>query len=156
VGEGEIKNVNLLGESLSVLGVLDQVQLPLEPKTQFSSTQGTFRVDAGRIGLNHLSMDNPLFNLLGKGDVSLDGAYRIIGEMRLAESITQQIRKTAAGSLLPAREGRLGIPIEIAGSPGNVRLAVREEALKETAAGQLRERLSERLEKEGLGGLLRR
>lgn len=156
VGEGEIKNVNLLGESLSVLRLLDQVQLPLEPKTQFSSAKGAFQVDAGRIDLSDLSMENPLFDLSGKGDISVDGAYRIIGEMKLAESITQQIRKTPAGSLLPVREGKLDVPIEIAGRPGNVRLAVREEALKETTAKQLRKRLSERLEKEGLGGLLPR
>jgi uncharacterized protein involved in outer membrane biogenesis len=156
VGEGEIKNVNLLGESLSVLRLLDQVQLPLEPKTQFSSAKGSFQVNAGRIELRDLSMDNPLFDLLGKGDISVDGAYRIVGEMKLAESITQKIRKTPVGSLLPVREGRLEVPVEIAGSSGNVRLAVREEALKETTAEQLKKRLSERLEKEGLGGLLRR
>lgn len=156
VGEGEIKNVNLLGESLSVLRVLDQVQLPLEPRTQFSSAKGAFQVNAGRIGISNLSMDNPLFDLLGRGEVRLEGAYRIMGEMRLAESITQQIRKTPAGSLLPVRDGKLEVPIEIAGEGQNVRLAIREEVLKETAAEQLRERLSERLEKEGLGGLLQR
>ncbi len=156
VGEGEIKNVNLLGESLSVLRVLDQVQLPLEPRTQFSSAKGAFQVNAGRIGISNLSMDNPLFDLLGRGEVRLEGAYRIMGEMRLAESITQQIRKTPAGSLLPVRDGKLEVPIEISGEGQNVRLAIREEVLKETAAEQLRERLSERLEKEGLGGLLQR
>lgn len=156
VGEGEIKNVNLLGESLSVLRVLDQVQLPLEPRTQFSSAKGAFQVNAGRIGISNLSMDNPLFDLLGRGEVRLEGAYRIMGEMRLAESITQQIRKTPTGSLLPVRDGKLEVPIEIAGEGQNVRLAIREEVLKETAAEQLRERLSERLEKEGLGGLLQR
>lgn len=156
VGEGEIKNVNLLGESLSVLRVLDQVQLPLEPRTQFSSAKGAFQVNAGRIGISNLSMDNPLFDLLGRGEVRLEGAYRIMGEMRLTESITQQIRKTPTGSLLPVRDGKLEVPIEIAGEGQNVRLAIREEVLKETAAEQLRERLSERLEKEGLGGLLQR
>lgn len=156
VGKGEIKNVNLLGESLSVLRVLDQVQLPLEPKTSFSSAKGTFQVDAGRIGLSNLSMDNPLFDLLGKGEVNLGGAYRIIGELRLAESITQQVRKTPAGSLLPLKDGRLEVPIEIAGEAQNARLAIREEGLKQATAEKLRERLSEKLEKEGLGGLLKR
>jgi uncharacterized protein involved in outer membrane biogenesis len=156
VGEGEIKNVNLLGESLSILRVLDQVQLSLEPKTQFSSAKGAFKIDAGRIGVSNLSMDNPLFDLIGKGEIGLEGAYRIIGEMRLAESVTQQIRKTPAGALLPVQEGRLEVPIEIAGEAQNVRLAIREEALKEATAEQLRKGLSERLEKEGLGGLLKR
>lgn len=156
VGEGEIKNVNLLGESLSILKALDQVQLPLEPRTRFSSVKGAFQVEAGRIGLSNLSMNNPLFNLVGKGEVRLDGAYDIIGQMKLTESLTRQIRSTPAGSLLPVREGRMEIPIQIAGTAPNVRLAVREEALKETAAEQLRKRLSGRLDKEGFGGLLKR
>lgn len=156
VGEGEIKNVNLLGKSLSVLQVLDRVQLPAEPNTRFSSAKGTFRIDAGRIGLNDLSMNSPLFDLLGKGEVGLDGAYRLLGEMKLAESITREVRATPAGALLPVREGRLDVPIEIAGSGQNARLAIREEALKETAAEQLRKQLSKRLEKEGLGGFLKR
>lgn len=158
VGEGEIKNVNLLKESFSVLQALDQVQLPPEPSTRFSSAKGALRIDAGRIELSNLSMDNPLFDLLGKGEVKLDGAYRIIGEMRLAESITRQVRASSVGALLPMRAGKAEVPIEIAGTPQNIRLAVREEALKE-AAEQLRRRLSEKLEKEGkegLGGLLRR
>lgn len=156
VGEGEIRNVSLLGESLSVLQLLDRVESPLEPSTRFSSAQGGLQIDAGRIGLSDFSMDNPLFDLLGRGEISLDGVYRIIGEMRLAESITQQIRASPVGSLLPVRNGQLEIPIEIAGTAQEVRLAVREEALRETAAEQLRRRLSERLEKEGLGGILQR
>ncbi|TAK09768.1 MAG: AsmA family protein [Candidatus Manganitrophaceae bacterium] len=156
VEEGEIQKVNLLAESLSILHVLDRVSLPMEPNTRFSSAKGAFKIDAGRIGLNDLSMNNPLFDLLGKGEVQLDGLYRVIGEMRLAESLTRQIQATPAGSLLPVREGRVEVPIEIAGGPQNARLAVREEALKETAAEQLRKRLSERLEKEGLGGMLQR
>lgn len=43
VGEGEIKNVNLLREALATLQLLDQVQLPLEPNTRFSSAKGGFR-----------------------------------------------------------------------------------------------------------------
>lgn len=155
-GEGEIKNVNLLRESLATLQVPDQVQLPLEPNTRFSSAKGALQIEAGRIGLSRLSMDNPLFDLLGEGEVRLDGVYRLLGEMRLAESITQKIRTTPVGLLLPMEGGRLEIPIEIAGTPQGARLALREEALKETASKQLRERLTERLEKEGLGGLLKR
>lgn len=86
----------------------------------------------------------------------MDGVYRLLGEMRLAESVTQKIRSTPVGSLLPMEEEKLEVPIEIAGTPQGARLALREEALKETAAKQLRERLTERLEKEGLGGLLQR
>jgi|GEM_PF-6475310 len=156
VGEGEIKNVNLLNESLSILQALDQVQLPADANTRFSSAKGGVRIDAGRIGLNDLLLNNPLFDLSGKGDIGVDGAYRVIGEMKLAESITQKIRATPAAALLPVQGGRLDIPIEIAGGPQNVRLAIRDEALKQTAAEQLRKRLSERLEKEGLGGILHR
>ncbi|WDT75026.1 MAG: AsmA family protein [Candidatus Manganitrophus sp.] len=156
VGEGEIKNVNLLREALATLQLLDQVQLPLEPNTRFSSAKGGLQIEAGRIGLSRLSMDNPLFDLLGEGEVGLDGVYRLLGEMRLAESVTQKIRSTPVGSLLPMEEEKLEVPIEIAGTPQGARLALREEALKETAAKQLRERLTERLEKEGLGGLLQR
>lgn len=156
VGEGEIKNVNLLREALLRLQVLDQVQLPLEQSTRFSSAKGGLQIKGGRIGLSRLSMDNPLFDLLGEGEVGLEGVYRFLGEMRLAESVTEKIRSTPAGSLLPMEEEKLEVPIEITGTLQGARLALREEALKETAAKQLRERLTERLEKEGLGGLLQR
>lgn len=156
VGEGEIKNVNLVREALSALRTLDVVQLPLEPKTSFSSAKGAFRVDAGRIDLGNLLMNSGLFQLAGKGEITMEGAYRLLGEMKLAESLTQRLRKTPAGSLLPVQGGKLEIPIEIAGTPQRARLAVREEALKQATAKKLRERLSDRLEKEGLGGLLKK
>lgn len=156
VGEGEIKNVNLLKESLSILQALDKVQLPSEPSTRFSSAKGGVRIDAGRIGLNDLAMNNPLFDLLGRGEVRLDGIYQVVGNMLLSESISQQVRSTPAGALLPARDGKLEVPVEIAGGPQAVRMAIREDALKQAAAEQLRKRLSERLQKEGLGGILRR
>ncbi|MDC4225973.1 MAG: hypothetical protein MPW15_17420 [Candidatus Manganitrophus sp.] len=85
-------------------------------------------------------MDNPLFDLLGEGEVGLDGVYRLLGEMRLAESVTQKIRSTPVGSLLPMEEEKLEVPIEIAGTPQGARLALREEALKgdggEAASGK--------------------
>ncbi|MBI3805545.1 MAG: AsmA family protein [Nitrospirae bacterium] len=156
VGAGEIKNFNLVKESLSVLRTLDVVQLPLESKTSFSSAKGAFRVDAGRVELENLLMNSPLFQLVGKGEIAVDGAYQLLGNMVLAESMTKQIRKTPAGSLLPAQGGRLAVPIEITGTPQRVHLAVREEALKEATAKKLRKQLSDKLEKEGLGGLLKR
>lgn len=160
VGQGEIKNLNLLKASLSQLNALGATQLSLPDKTEIADASGGLKIDAGRVDISNLLLKNPFFDLSGDGEVGLDRSYRVAGSMRLVEKVTQQVKNSPVGALIPTREGRAVIPIEITGSPQSIQLAVRQDALKEAAKGKLKEKLTDkltnRLEKEGLGGFLKR
>ncbi|HLG22912.1 MAG TPA: AsmA-like C-terminal region-containing protein, partial [Candidatus Manganitrophaceae bacterium] len=156
VGVGEIKNVSLLRESLDALQSLKGVEAPEERKTPFSSAKGEFRIEGGRIRLDPLFMRSELFDLTANGDVGLSGAYRFTGAMKLAQSISQRVKNTPLGTLVPTQEGRALVPIEIAGDARSTRLALREESLQKEARRKLRERMTERLFKNDLGGRFKR
>ena len=149
VKDGKIEGVNLLQEALSILKVVG-ISLDNAKATAFSTIETDLAIQQGIIHVQRLLMDSHDFQATGGGTIGFDQTLNLTVNLNLSQDFSQKIASSSPAARLAMKEGRLSLPLVIAGTAQAPSYGLDMKGL----IGNIREQVQEKAE-EAVGGLLK-
>lgn len=147
---GRIKGVDLLAAAAGLAGL--EAIVPAAPagpaatrgETEFSDLSADFRVEQGKIRTEALTILAAKMGLTGSAVVGFDRTIDFRGTMLLSREMSERVRGKA-GKFLVGKDGRVEIPLTIAGPLASPAVAIDPAALAKGVAGKVLRGLVERI-----------
>lgn len=115
VKDGKIEGVNLLQEVISALKVAG-ISLDNAKTTAFSTIETDLAVKQGIINVQRLLMDSHDFQATGGGTIGFDQRLNLAVNLTLSQDLSQKIAAASPVVKLAVKDGRLSLPLTIAGT----------------------------------------
>ena len=115
VKDGKIEGVNLLQEVVSALKVAG-ISLDNAKATAFSTIETDFAIRQGIINVQRLLMDSHDFQATGGGTIGFDQRLNLAVNLTLSQDLSQKIAAASPVLKLAVKDGRLSLPLAIAGT----------------------------------------
>lgn len=115
VKDGKIEGVNLLEEVVSALKVAG-ISLDDAKATAFSAIETDFAIKQGIINVQRLLMDSHDFQATGGGTIGFDQRLNLAVNLTLSQDLSQKIAAASPAMKLAVKDGRLSLPLTIAGT----------------------------------------
>lgn len=140
VKDGKLEGVNLAGEAVALLKVagisLDQVKA-----TAFSTLETDFVIKQGIVNIQRLLADSHDFQASGKGTVGFDQTLNLALNLNLTQPLSQKIAGSSPVAKVAMKDGRLRLPLVIAGTLQNPSYALDTKAFTGKVQAQVEEKV---------------
>ena len=149
VTDGKIEGVDLLQEAISILKVVG-ISLENDKTTAFSTMETDLAIKQGIIYVQRLLMDSHDFQDRGGGTIGFDQTLNLIVNLNLPQDLSQKITHSSPAAKFAMKEGRLSLPLMIAGTAQAPSYGLDMKGL----TGKVQEQMQKKVE-EAVGGLLK-
>ncbi len=149
VKDGKIEGVNLLQEVVSALNVAG-ISLGEAKATAFSTIQTDLAIKQGTINVQRLLMDSHDFQATGGGTIGFDQRLNLAVNLNLSQEVSQKIAAASPVVKIALKDGRLSLPLTIAGTAQAPSYGVDIKGL----TGKVQEQVKKKVE-DAVGGLLK-
>ncbi|MGZ8385739.1 MAG: AsmA family protein [Nitrospira sp.] len=149
VKDGKIEGVNLLQEVVSALNVAG-MSLGDAKATAFSTIETDLAVKQGVINVQRLLMDSHDFQATGGGTIGFDQRLNLAVNLKLSQEVSQKIAAASPIVKIALKDGRLSLPLTIAGTAQAPSYGVDIKGL----TGKVQEQVKKKVE-DAVGGLLK-
>ncbi len=149
VKDGKIEGVNLLQEAVSILNVAG-ISLDNAKATAFSTIEADLAIKQGNINVQRLLMDSHDFQATGGGIIGFDQTLNLTMNLNLSQDLSQKIASASPVAKLAMKEGRLSLPLIIAGTVQAPSYGLDMKGM----TGKVQEQVQKRVE-EAVSGLLK-
>ncbi|MBD0315272.1 MAG: AsmA family protein [Nitrospiraceae bacterium] len=149
VKDGILEGANLLHEAVSLLKIAG-ITLPDARATAFSTLEADVAVKRGVASIEHLLMDSHDFQATGGGTIGFDQTLDLLVNLHLSPALTQTIVAGSPVAKLAMNEGRLKLPLTIAGTVQAPRYGLELKHL----TGKVQQQVQKKVE-EAVSGLLK-
>ncbi|MGZ8381335.1 MAG: AsmA family protein, partial [Nitrospira sp.] len=149
VKDGKIEGVNLLQEVVSALNVAG-MSLGDAKATAFSTIETDLAVKQGVINVQRLLMDSHDFQATGGGTIGFDQRLNLAVNLKLSQEVSQKIAAASPVVKIALKDGRLSLPLTIAGTAQAPSYGVDIKGL----TGKVQEQVKKKVE-DAVGGLLK-
>ena len=149
VKDGKIEGVNILQEVADVLKVAG-ISMGDAKATAFSTIETDLAIKQGVINVQRLLMDSHDFQATGGGTIGFDQKLNLIVNLNLSQDVSQKLSAASSVVKIAMKEGRLSLPLTIAGTAQAPSYGVDVKGL----TGKVQEQVKKKVE-EAVGGLLK-
>lgn len=149
VKDGKIEGVNILQEVASALKVAG-ISLGEAKATAFSTIETDLAIKQGVINVQRLLMDSHDFQATGGGTIGFDQRLNLAVNLNLSQEVSQKIAAASSVVKFAMKDGRLSLPLTIAGTTQVPSYGVDVKGL----TGKVQEQVKKKLE-DAVDGLLK-
>ena len=149
VKDGKIEGVNILQEVADALKVAG-ISMGEAKATAFSTIETDLVIKQGVINVQRLLMDSHDFQATGGGTIGFDQKLNLIVNLNLSQDVSQKISAASPVVKIAMKEGRLSLPLAIAGTAQAPAYGVDVKGL----TGKVQEQVKKKVE-EAVDGLLK-
>ena len=149
VKDGRIEGVNILQEVADALKVAG-ISMGEAKATAFSTIETDLVIKQGVINVQRLLMDSHDFQATGGGTIGFDQKLNLIVNLNLSQDVSQKISAASPVVKIAMKEGRLSLPLAIAGTAQAPVYGVDVKGL----TGKVQEQVKKKVE-EAVDGLLK-
>ena len=149
VKDGKIEGVNILQEVADALKVAG-IPMGEAKATAFSTIETDLAIKQGVINVQRLLMDSHDFQATGGGTIGFDQKLNLIVNLNLSQDVSQKISAASPVVKIAMKEGRLSLPLAIAGTAQAPSYGVDVKSL----TGKVQEQVKKKVE-EAVDGLLK-
>ncbi|THJ16864.1 MAG: AsmA family protein [Nitrospira sp. CG24B] len=149
VKDGKIEGVNILREVVSALNVAG-MSIGDAKATAFSTIETDLAIKQGVINVQRLLMDSHDFQATGGGTIGFDQRLNLAVNLNLSQDVSQKIAAASPVVKIALKDGRLSLPLTIAGTAQAPAYGVDVKGL----SGKVQEQVRKRVE-EAVDGLLK-
>ena len=149
VKDGKIEGVNILQEVADALKVAG-ISMGEAKATAFSTIETDLVIKQGVINVQRLLMDSHDFQATGGGTIGFDQKLNLIVNLNLSQDVSQKISAASPVVKIAMKEGRLSLPLAIAGTAQAPAYGVEVKGL----TGKVQEQVKKKVE-EAVDGLLK-
>ena len=149
VKDGKIEGVNILQEVADALKVAG-ISMGEAKATAFSTIETDLVIKQGVINVQRLLMDSHDFQATGGGTIGFDQKLNLIVNLNLSQDVSQKISAASPVVKIAMKEGRLSLPLAIAGTAQAPVYGVDVKGL----TGKVQEQVKKKVE-EAVDGLLK-
>ena len=149
VKDGRIEGVNILQEVADALKVAG-ISMGEAKATAFSTIETDLVIKQGVINVQRLLMDSHDFQATGGGTIGFDQKLNLIVNLNLSQDVSQKISAASPVVKIAMKEGRLSLPLAIAGTAQAPAYGVDVKGL----TGKVQEQVKKKVE-EAVDGLLK-
>jgi AsmA protein len=152
VRDGKIDGINLMQEIGTLLKVVG-----LSPErvnaTLFSTIETDLAVKSGTMSVQRFLMDSHDFRATGAGTVGFDQSLNLALTLNFSEAVSQKIARSTPVVKLALKDGRLALPLKIAGTVSAPSYHLDAKALGGRVEEQVKEKVEKKVE-EAVEGLI--
>jgi uncharacterized protein involved in outer membrane biogenesis len=142
IKDGKIEGTNVMQEAVALLEIaglsLDQAKL-----TAFSTMETDFVIKQGIITVQKLLLDSHDFQATGGGTIGFDQRLNLIMNLNLSPGLSQKIAGSSPVGKLAMKEGRLRLPLRVAGTAQSPSYSLDIKELTGKAQEQVKEKAKE-------------